>query len=54
MSATVAARGLIPPRMCGKPVLQFETPRMPTACGFRPVNRAARDGEHRAVVWKLV
>jgi hypothetical protein len=40
--------------MWGKPVLQFETPRMPTAWGLRPVSRAARDGEHSAVVWKFV
>ena len=44
----------MPPRMCGKPVFQFDTPRMPTACGLRPVSSAARDGEHSAVVWKFV
>jgi hypothetical protein len=50
----VAARGLMPPRMCGKPVFQFDTPRMPTAWWLRPVRRHARVGEHSAVVWNPV
>ena len=54
LAGCVAARGVMPPRMCGKPVLQLDTPRMPTACGLRPVSSAARDGEHSAVVWKPV
>jgi hypothetical protein len=44
----------MPPRMCGKPVLQFDTPRMPTVWWLRPVSKHARVGEHSAVVWKLL
>lgn len=53
-SATVTACGVMPPRMCGKPVFQFDTPRMPTAWWLRPVSRQARVGEHSAVVWNPV
>jgi len=51
---TVAALGVMPPRMCGKPVFQFDTARIPTLWWLRPVSRHARDGEHNAVVWKPV
>jgi hypothetical protein len=34
--------------------MKFETERMPTACGARPVRSAARVGEHSGVTWKLV
>jgi hypothetical protein len=36
--------------MLGKPVFQFDTPRIPTEWWLRPVNNEARDGEHNAVV----
>jgi hypothetical protein len=44
----------MPPRMCGKPVFQLDTARIPTAWWLRPVNRQARVGEQSAVVWKPV
>jgi hypothetical protein len=40
--------------MLGKPVLQFESPRMPTLWWFLPVSSAARVGEHSGVTWKFV
>ena len=40
--------------MLGKPVLKFDTPRMPTLWWLRPVSSAARVGEHSGVTWKLV
>jgi hypothetical protein len=40
--------------MWGKPVFQFDTPRIPTECGLRPVSSDALDGEHNAVVWNDV
>ena len=40
--------------MFGKPVLKFETARMPTLWWLRPVSSAARVGEHSGVTWKFV
>jgi len=40
--------------MWGNPLLKFETDRIPTAWWLRPVNNAARVGEHRGVTWKFV
>ncbi len=42
------------PRMLGKPVLKFDSDRIPTSWWFRPVSSAARVGEHSGVTWKLV
>ena len=42
------------PRMCGYPLLKFDTDRIPTLWWFLPVSSAARDGEHSGVTWKLV
>ena len=41
------------PQLMGKPVRQFDTPRIPTACCERPVNSAASRGEHSGVTWKI-
>ena len=40
--------------MCGKPVFQLLTPRMPTSWWLRPVSSDARVGEHSGVTWKFV
>ena len=37
----------------GKPELNSATVAMPLVVALRPVNKDARDGEHKAVVWKL-
>src|ERR1700689_101312 len=39
--------------MLGKPVLQFDSPRIPTLWWFRPVRSAARVGEQSGVTWKF-
>ena len=53
-SATVAAWLEMWPRWFGKPVLKFDSERMPTMCWDRPVRSDARVGEHNGVTWKLV
>ena len=40
--------------MFGKPVLKFDTERMPTSWWLRPVSSDARVGEQSGVTWKLV
>ena len=40
--------------MCGKPVFQLLTPRIPTSWWLRPVSSDARVGEHSGVTWKFV
>ena len=41
-------------RAAGKPVVASPIQAMPTVVWLRPVNIAARVGEQRAVVWKLL
>ena len=40
--------------MCGNPVFQLLTLRIPTSWWLRPVSSDARVGEQRGVTWKFV
>ncbi len=42
------------PVMCGNPVFQLLTPRIPTLWWLRPVSSEARVGEQSGVTWKFV